>query len=52
MCLKPELENGSYELIMNDNEPDYYMIMTCDEGFTLEGVKNFTCENGSWDRVP
>ena len=54
MCpMSYDLKNGDHEMIMNDSKPEYTMMMTCDEGYIMVGVKNFTCKkNGLWDRAP
>ena len=53
MCpMTYDLKNGDQKFIMNDDKPEYNMVMTCDEGYTMVGVKNFTCKGGLWDRIP
>jgi len=53
MCpLDFNLENGDYELIMDDNRVEYDMVMTCKKGFVMKGVERFTCKDGAWNRVP
>ncbi|XP_065894513.1 sushi, von Willebrand factor type A, EGF and pentraxin domain-containing protein 1-like isoform X3 [Dysidea avara] len=47
------LENGDYELIMDDMKVEYDMKLTCDKGFIMKGLEKFTCtELGVWDRIP
>ncbi|XP_065894517.1 sushi, von Willebrand factor type A, EGF and pentraxin domain-containing protein 1-like [Dysidea avara] len=47
------LENGDHELIMDDMKIEYDMILTCDKGFIMKGLKQFTCtELGVWNRIP
>ena len=47
------LENGDYELIMDDMKVEYDMILTCNKGCIMKGREKFTCtELGVWDRIP
>ena len=53
MCpLNFNLENGDYELIMDDTTVEYDMVMSCKKGFVSKGVERFTCKDGAWNRVP